>query len=205
MGAGGRDGVAPGRRTGRGHVARAHRAASAGGRVRVVERHLEELHQAPRAGGVPAHQVGLGLAHLAERVPLRRVVHPGRPGGCPAVGPPHDDIVDGQDLEQRVDASTTQPRCGLDRGHRCRSVADRSQHRRRRDPAPESPPWRSSPTAARRRAPAAGPRRRRRAPGRRGRPAGSTRPGTTASRCGCRTPGRACRSPCRAPMWRRVP
>ena len=65
--------------------------------------------------------------------------------------------------------------------------------------------WRSTPRSARRLGAAAARRRRRRAPGRPGRPAGSRRPATTASRRGCRTPGRACRSPCRAPTWRRPP
>ena len=193
------DGAARGLGAGCRQLAGAHRAPSARRRVGVVERLLEELHQAAGTGGVAAHQVGLGGTHPRERLPTSpcrtRTAcrwRPSRPGRA------LDHAVDGEHLEQRLDPAAAQP------GARTRAsgtlvgpVGEGGEHRRRRAPARGCRRWRSTPRSARRsrRREQHGDRRRR-APDRPDRPAGSRRRASRASRGGCRTPGRACRSPC---------
>ena len=142
------DGCAPGWR----QLAGAHRAAPARARVGVVERLLEELHQAAVAGRVPAHQVGLGRTHRPQRGPLRRVVHPRR-ARSPTSRPCSRTTT--SSTARIFSSASIRPRrsrvavssAGTEVGTVGERGEDRVDVRRGRG----CPPWRSTPRSARRR------------------------------------------------------
>ncbi len=104
--------------------------------MRVVERLGEHVHQAPRALGVGAHQVGLGATGGDDAVVLLRVVGPAHARAPPAAPDPFDGAVDVHRLEQRLEPAAPQSGLGLDRRHRHRGAgsvrlgegAEQAQH-----------------------------------------------------------------------------
>ena len=85
---------------------------------RVVQRLLQEPHQAALAVRVRPHQPGLGRPHLAQRRPLLLVEPPRLAAGHPPAGHALYRVVHREDLEHRLQPAATDPgRCldGLQR------------------------------------------------------------------------------------------
>ena len=170
-------------------------------RVRVVERLGQHLHQAALAGGVGAHQIGLGPPGGDDPAVLVRVVVPGPPGRDPAGQPARSTAPSTRSV---FSSASSRPRRRPVSDSMAGTVAapPPSAEQRAgpggRRPGRGSSRSRSTPRSARRtRAPGSStPDRVVRARARPGRPAGSRRPGSPASRRGCRSRGPACRSPC---------
>jgi hypothetical protein len=72
--------------------------------VRIVERGLQQLHQAPLTARVGAHDVRLAAADRENAFVVGGVVVPRLAGGPPAALHPFHHLVDRQLLEHQLDA-----------------------------------------------------------------------------------------------------
>ena len=185
-----------------GQLAGADRAAAARLRVRIVQRLLQELHQAALAVRVRRIRSASAARTCAQRGPLalRRST-----SGLPvATQPPAAALRPTSSTARILSMVSSRPRRIPVAVSRPPGRTGRSSRQRIEDPLDLSLVGDAGggevvpdPLVGLGRAPAPPPRRP--GPDRPGRPAGSRPPARPASRGGCRRPGRACRSPCRAP------
>jgi hypothetical protein len=87
---------------GRRQQAGAHAATAAVAGLGIVERFLQEAHQAPRAARERTHQAGFTLAHLRRRLPALGVVGPWLAGECLRGAVAFHHLVDGEDRSSRL-------------------------------------------------------------------------------------------------------
>ena len=97
--------------------AEADRAPPARRRAGVVQRLLQQLHQAAPATGVVAHDVGLAASRGHDAVVVLAVVGPRGSTAHPSLLDPLDRAVDGQLLEHQLDPPPPQPGLGLQLGN----------------------------------------------------------------------------------------